>query len=924
MSKSQQKSGASGGSSNSTNDSVLYDIHDFLKLLQNVKRMSNGYSALCPSHSDNNNSLSIDEGNDGRILLNCHAGCSTADVVSALGLKMKDLFPKSATTTGTRGSASASAPAPAPAPSSAAEPPTVESLAADKGLPIKFLSYYAENMPFGVKIIYKNADGTLAARQRLRTALSAKDGSRWSKGDGAPIVYGAWRVKRMATKSDTVQIMEGESDLWTAWYHDIAALGIPGADMASKLTKQDIEPFKRVILWQEPDKGGDTFIAGMAKRLEELGYTGEAFVIQGPPDELNGGQPVKDLNELHKRIVRSVVGSSGSLSDINDPDVAGKVKTAFKTAWDSLLGSEAQESPHGNIEHYPQDKPPTESNVDNVAGDETNEADEADEAVDEAVESPINPASNIIPLDVSVREQRQRKKAAQQAAQVVCQYALTDMGNADRLIHYYGDNILFCYAWKRWLIWSGRHWQTDETGEIDRLAESTAKRIADEAQNVSDRDMYAEIMNHAKRSQSATLLKFMLDRARNRRPATSEQFDKDIMLFNAQNGTIDLRTGALRPHSQSDMITKISPAAYDPTAADVNSVAPTWMKFLRRITNGDEELVLFLQRIAGYALTGDTSEHSLFFLYGEGRNGKSTFVNTLAHVIGTYGQTVRPDVLMAKPQGDGIPNEIAALTGVRYISTTETEKGRRLAEAMLKQFTGGDSVSARFLYGEFFRFKPQFKIFLASNDKPVIRGQDKAIWERIHLIPFTVFITKAERDIHLEEKLHAEASGILAWAVQGCLAWQRDGLRPPEAVRAATQDYQSEMDLLGDFLEDCCILREGAFCLKPVLWNVYIRWCGENKVKTILSRRDFCQNLAKKGVSDTKKAGVRAWCGIGLLDSVHVEDNADDKTDAREGRSADARDAGTVKSHKPTAWYNRDSGRDRDDHSDEDDEDDLY
>jgi putative DNA primase/helicase len=365
----------------------------------------------------------------------------------------------------------------------------------------------------------------------------------------------------------------------------------------------------------------------------------------------------------------------------------------------------------------------------------------------------------------------------------------------------------------------------------------------------------------------------MIDRAKNRRPAVPDQFDRDTFLFNAQNGTIDLRTGGLKPHDKNDLITKISPAKYilnegeEPGCGqfDLSEVAPLWAKFLCRVTNDDPELMSFLQRAAGYALTGDTSEHCLFFLHGDGRNGKSVFLNTLEYVLGDYGSVARPDVLMAKKYGDGIPNEIAALVGVRFVSTTETGSGKRFAEAMLKQYTGGDTISARFLHAEFFTFKPQFKIFLASNHKPVIRGQDVAIWERIYLIPFTAYIPPEERDKRLGEKLKKEADGILRWAVEGCLMWQRDGLNPPDIVRAATEEYKREMDVLAEFIEDRCYLNATARATSAAMRKEYLDWCESNGEKYPIYQREFKAEMERRGIIYKRTSNTRYYLGIGLL-----------------------------------------------------------
>ena len=700
---------------------------------------------------------------------------------------------------------------------------TIADLAADKGIPLDFLSFYCEQLPFGVKIIYKNLDGKPAARQRLRIALAAKDGSRWTRGAGSPVLYGIWRVSRMSQESDTLLLVEGESDAWTAWYHKIAALGIPGADMAGKILKSYVDPFAKIYIWQEPDDGGKTFVKGVAQRLVELGYGGEVYVIQ---DIQHNGQPIKDLNELHKKILRE-----------NNGDFEA-TKAAFKEIWQQILSNSIQPVDLSAIPKKPALPGGGAPYLPGIS---------AAPALDYLADPANDPS-------------------------LALKYNLTDMGNADRLISLHGDEILFCYPWNTWLVWNGKRWQRDETGEIDRKAEATVRSIYAEAANEPDRERRFEIVKHAKQSESAAKIKAMIDRAKNRRPAVPDQFDRDIYLFNVQNGTIDLRTGELREHNKNDLITKISPAKYilnegeEPGSGqfDLSKVAPLWDKFLRRVTNDDPELMSFLQRAAGYALTGDTSEHCLFFLHGDGRNGKSVFLNTLEYVLGDYGSVARPDVLMAKKYGEAIPNEIAALVGVRFVSTTETGSGKRFAEAMLKQYTGGDTISARFLHAEFFTFKPQFKIFLASNHKPIIRGQDVAIWERIYLIPFTVYIPPEERDKKLGEKLKKEADGILRWAVEGCLMWQQEGLAPPDIVRAATEEYKREMDVLGEFIEDRCYLSATARVNNADLWSEYLNWCEENKERYTLPRRVFNQELERRGL-EQKRKHTRYWLGIGLL-----------------------------------------------------------
>jgi putative DNA primase/helicase len=820
-------------------NSRLQSIQDFLSLLHGVKTNGSNFVARCPAHDDNQQSLAVSEGTDGRVLINCFAGCTAADVVAAVGLELKDLFVgESARSKDERlpwdkpdkQLDSLKDKNPASPASPVSPPPTIASLAADKGLPAEFLAQFCEELPFGVKIVYRLSNNQPAPRQRLRIAHSAKEGSRWTKGDGSPIIYGSWRNKEMAdpsnNPSNSILFVEGESDAWTAWHHSIAALGVPGADMAGKLQKQHVKDYGKVLIWKEPDDGGETFVKGVTERLAALSYEGEVFIVQGPADpEHSGGKPVKDLNQLHKNTLLPGYPLSSSTA-------------LFKEIWQGILAAAV-----------PVDLGEIDIKVKNT--------------------------KDVTPKDL--------------AAHIYKDF--TDEGNADRFIEAHGQDIRFCADWNRWLVWTGKRWENDRTGEIYRRGASISQFILRDAAAESDRDRQDALIDYAKKMRSRSRIKTMIETAQSRVPAIPEQFDQDKWLLNVQNGTLNLKTGELRPHDRLDYSLKSVPVTYVPDARAPASQAPTWQKFLARVTDDNPDLIAFLQRAAGYALTGDVSEHCLFFLHGDGRNGKSVFIEALKHALGDYAKTARPDILMAKRQGDAIPNEIAALAGVRFVATSESDSGKRFAEAMLKQATGGDTISARFLRAEFFEFEPQFKIFLASNHKPIIRGQDTAIWERIYLVPFTVYIPPAERDKNLGAKLQAEAAGILRWAVEGCLEWQRGGLQPPNVVKAATEGYKNEMDALGEFLADRCILQSNATATNSALWGAYNEWCRDNGEKFPLSRRDFKASLERRKIVQ-KRTGIRFWQGIGLLSEteghqVRFEDVAGDVTrDEAGGESA--------------------------------------
>jgi len=435
---------------------------------------------------------------------------------------------------------------------------------------------------------------------------------------------------------------------------------------------------------------------------------------------------------------------------------------------------------------------------------------------------------------------------------------LTDVGNAERFVRLHKDTARHVPAWG-WLVWDGHRWAPDETNAVTRLAIETVRAIYREAAECTDINKRKQIADHAKRSESKQRIEAMLKLAEALVADPPSAFDRDPYLLNVLNGTIDLKTMQLREHSREDHITKLAPVAFDPEAD-----CPLWKAFLDRIFDGNHALISFLQRAVGYALTGDTREQCLFILWGTGANGKSTFVNTIQAILGDYALQTPTETLLAK-RPEYIPNDIARLKGARFVSAIESAEGRKLNEPLIKQMTGGDKISARFLHREWFDFYPEFKIFLATNHKPVIRGTDHAIWRRIRLIPFTVTIPEDEQDKELPRKLLAEASGILNWALEGCLAWQREGLGVPDEVKEATESYKTEMDALAQFIADCCIVDPSARVLNKELYAAYISWCQENGEEP-LGQRSLGRSLSERGFTPIRlgRKGERGWAGIRL------------------------------------------------------------
>jgi putative DNA primase/helicase len=303
------------------------------------------------------------------------------------------------------------------------------------------------------------------------------------------------------------------------------------------------------------------------------------------------------------------------------------------------------------------------------------------------------------------------------------------------------------------------------------------------------------------------------------------------------------------------MITKIAHVAYDK-----NADCPVWKKFLMEIMNYNAELIGFIQTAAGWAITGDTSEQTMFILFGSGANGKSTFLNTIMNLLGDYAIATPTETFM-KRNGDQISNDIARLRGTRFVTTTEAEQGKRLSEPLIKQITGNDRMTARFLYGEFFNFVPTFKIFMATNHKPVIKGTDYGIWRRIKLIPFTTTIAKENQDKHLEKKLMGEGPGILNWLLEGARRWCADGLVTPDVITKATDEYRGEMDVIGAFIKERCVLGPGCCIKARELFRVYQEWCEENN-EHASSERFFGLRLKELGLEQRRVSDGRQWQGI--------------------------------------------------------------
>ncbi|MBG9504004.1 DNA primase [Bacillus thuringiensis] len=434
-------------------------------------------------------------------------------------------------------------------------------------------------------------------------------------------------------------------------------------------------------------------------------------------------------------------------------------------------------------------------------------------------------------------------------------FMLTEMGNAERIATEYGHVIRFVNG-SGWYTWDGKHWKEDRSRAVERITSKTLRKLL-KSEDEREVKWGRQCEKRAIRMNS---IKDMIPLV----PAQREDFDTHQYLLNVENGVIDLKTGKLSPHDRDFMLTKMVNIEFKQ-----GEDCPNWKLFLDSIFkdvegNTDYELIEFIQKSIGYSLTSDISEQVMFFLYGSGRNGKSTFINTIKSLLGNYAKQTNSNTFIKKKHDSGVNNDIARLAGARFVSAVESEEGQQLSEALVKQITGGEPISARFLRQEFFEFTPAFKVFFTTNHKPIIKGMDEGIWRRVRMIPFIVTIPKDKVDRKLPEKLSMEMSGILNWAIEGCLKWQRESLGEPKAIQDATNHYKEEMDILEPFLLDKCFLHPQAKMEAKELYSEYSRWCNEEG-EIILRNRTFYRLLENKNIVKKRGAKNKVFLyGVGL------------------------------------------------------------
>lgn len=444
-------------------------------------------------------------------------------------------------------------------------------------------------------------------------------------------------------------------------------------------------------------------------------------------------------------------------------------------------------------------------------------------------------------------------------------HTLDDTGNAQRMYDLCGDVMRYCYTDRRWLSYQDGKWQYDTKGNVfvwaDRVLESMKSELKLWAEHEGGA-MFEDYKKHMKKTRSNNSKKAMVKELEHLVAVSPSELDADRLLVNVQNGVLNLRDFSMTEHKPDFLMTRMLGTSMPESPERPEK----WLAFLDQIFSDDKELIRYIKKALGYSLSGDTSEQCAFFLYGTGRNGKSTFLEVVRKIMGDYATNIQPESIMIKASTNSANSDIARLKGARLVTSVEPNEGMRLNEGLLKQLTGDDMITARKLYGDEFEFRPEFKLWMATNHKPTIRGTDLGIWRRIHIIPFTVTIPEEVVDKNLPYKLMKELPDILAWMADGYKMWKSEGLRKPKVIANAVEEYRNEMDVISAFLASDYVV-QGGEVKAQALYAVYCQWCSEcNEYK--MSSTKFGREIAKRYNKIHKKTG---WYYNGIsIDNISI------------------------------------------------------
>ena len=444
-------------------------------------------------------------------------------------------------------------------------------------------------------------------------------------------------------------------------------------------------------------------------------------------------------------------------------------------------------------------------------------------------------------------------------------HTLDDTGNSQRMYDLCGDVMRYCYTDRRWLCYQDGKWLYDAKGSVFVWADKVLENMKSELKlwtEYQDGEMLTDYQKHMKKTRSNNSKKAMVKELEHLVAVSPAELDADRTLVNVQNGVLNLDDFSVMKHKPDFLMTRMLG-----TSMPENPKKPgKWITFINQIFNNDKELIRYIQKALGYSLSGDTSEQCAFFLYGTGRNGKSTFLEVVRKIMGDYATNIQPESIMVKSSTNTANSDIARLKGARLVTSVEPNEGMRLNEGLLKQLTGDDMITARKLYGDEFEFRPEFKLWMATNHKPTIRGTDLGIWRRIHIIPFCVTIPEEVVDKNLPQKLMQELPDILAWIVDGYKLWKMEGLRKPKVIEDAVEEYRNEMDVISAFLASDYVV-QGGEVKAQALYAVYCQWCSEsNEYK--MSSTKFGREIAKRYNKIRKTSGF-FYNGISL-DNISI------------------------------------------------------